>query len=580
MGILVSLLPVLVPLLGAIVLPASRRYRRARPFVILATLVLTLVSLIVAARLPEASTLFVSQPSLVPDVDLRFDYNLATALFSGLALAGVLAWLLVENLSPGTRFGSPALVTLAGLIAFICADNWATLVAGWALADLGLLAWRLESPEPLHRSLAWRAFGLSLFGALAALAGAFIQLAGGSSLRLPDAALAGWSATLIFLAAWVRSGLFPFQTPVAQQFVPQPGSASYAYSARPGRSRGLHASALLGSSADLLRGGQFPGIAFSLLMGVYLLVRSQLAQSGDAQYTELLVILALFGVGATAILAVLQTTDEARLGWACWAAGAPLLLIPFLPVPTVHAPLAIWLGLGIWHLLVIGNGVRLLRVHTVRQPWRQVLWVLAILCAVGFPLTPGFFGRIGLYAAALDGGAWPYLLILPIVLTLALIPFWRAFFTAQGEEERSPTLVEYLGLGLLILPPVVEGIIPFVIISLFGSPVEDASAFAYDALLHAPNLLQPVILVLAVILPLPLAFVLARRFSGWDERLIAPARPALALLDLSLVTQLGIWAMDALSTGLRELSALIEQHPIGWALFAALWIALWLLNLH
>ncbi|MGB8648099.1 MAG: hypothetical protein WCF84_22880 [Anaerolineae bacterium] len=590
MATLLSLLPILIPLLGALFLLPTRGYRRARPLISLAVLLLTLIVLGINTRLPDTSNFLFGQLSLVPDVDLRFDYNSVTLLFSALALVAAVAWLLIENLTTKTRWGAASLVSLAGAIALICADNWSTLIAGWVLADLGLLAWRLEASDAPSGVLAWRAFGISLFGALGVSAGAFFQLAAGASLRIPDATLDGWAATLILFAAWVRSGLFPFQVPMAQRLAQLPGLDSVQTSSQPGRGHGLHPSALIGPGMGKRFGDDLYGIALGVLMGLYLLTRSQLVllgpapsglvPSGNIALSELLVILALFGLGATALLALLQPNRDAQLAWACWAAGAAVWVIPFMPVLNVHSALAVWLALGLWHMVVALLGARLLCAQTLRQPWRQVLWGLAILCAVGFPLTPGFFGRIGLYAVVLNGGGLPYLVLLPITLTFALVPLWRAFFDVRGEQERTPTVVEYIGLALLILPPLIEGIVPFAIMSLFGPGVEDASAFAYDALLHAPNFWQPIILVLAVIFPLPLAFILARYFSRWEGRLVAPARPALAVLDLSLITRLGVRIMDTLMTGVRELSALIEQHPVGWFLFAALWVALWLLNLH
>jgi hypothetical protein len=50
------------------------------------------------------------------------------------------------------------------------------------------------------------------------------------------------------------------------------------------------------------------------------------------------------------------------------------------------------------------------------------------------------------------------------------------------------------------------------------------------------------------------------------------------VLELSWLGRGIVWALDSLGMAARQVTALIEQHPIGWILFAAIWVALWLMN--
>jgi hypothetical protein len=240
--------------------------------------------------------------------------------------------------------------------------------------------------------------------------------------------------------------------------------------------------------------------------------------------------------------------------------------------------LVIWLGLGFWNLAVLMVAARSFRPHTRRQPWLNVLWGAGILSALGLPLTPAFMGRVGFYSAALQANQGFFLILLPVLTTLVLVPLCRAFLDSEAVENRRPTPSEYAGLALLLAPIVIEGVLPFVFVGLLGRAAEDASAFAYDALLHPASAIEPIVIIFAILLPLPIAFWLARSQPRWSVHLRRLAR-LVPWLDTLTIGQAGVSLVDSVALFLRQASALFEQHPIGWVLFAAIWVALWLLNL-
>ncbi len=548
---LYALSPVLVPLAAGLLLFSSqvaRRYRLWQALVLLALLTTLVLVYYNVRELTAPSVLFFS-PAPDENFDLTFRIDPTTAFFSTIVIAAVLARLLIENLREDVRVARGALFAIAGAVAFFSAANWTTLTAAWLLADLGLLLWRLDTPRAPEEeeAIPWRALAVSQVGAIVFLIAGTIALNGGSSLAFDAAALGGLAASLVLLAAWMRSGLYPFH---------------------------------FGLSGDALteHGERLRGFAIPSLLGFYLLVRVLLLIQRAVAYPDVLDALALIGVGATALLVVTEKRTGRELAWATRAVGAPAFLLPFVAVRAAHPAIAVWLGLGLFNFSVLATGATLLRAYTPRQPWTQVLWVSAIFAAAGFPLTPGFLGRIGLYAAALRSGQGLLVLAVAAATTLVLIILWRALLDAHGSELRAPRPLEYLGIALMILPMLAEGLAPFVIAALFGRAVEDASAFAYDAIVNPPNIFLAAMLLAAVLLPVPMAFVLARNWFVLRARLrIVPSGTG-AALELSGVARVAARAGEQVGILVRQAFYLIEQHPIGWLLFAAIWLALLIFN--
>ena len=541
-----TLAPVLILLLGALVLIPGRIYGRFRPFISLAVVLITALFLFLNARQSNPVQLAFPDAAGGVDLDLTFNWSAVGLVLVSVVLLAFVARLFAENLS--APVGPGALVTLAGVVVFLCANNWVTLIAGWVLVDLGLLSSRLgTATDSTPRAAIWRSFGISQLGAVLLLAAGVSLLNDGLSLRLSDTALGAGAATLVIFAAWIRTGFWPFHYAPPEE--PDPPHSWSLYD-----------------------------LAITGLLGLFLLVRGILRLQEDPLYPELIQYLALLGLAAATLLALSEHGEQPRIAWAVRALGAPLFLLTIIAVVS-HVGIVIWLMLDLFNLVNLALAAAVFRPQTVRQPWRQVLWGAVLLCAVGFPLTPGFLGRVGYYAAVIQGGDQMLFAAILGTTTLALIPVWRGFLSAGAGESRNPTPVEYVGLALLLLPVVIEGVLPFRVTALFGREVEDASAFAYDALVHSSSLWQPIILVGATLLPLPLSYFLARAVDPLRVRIGALPQALTTFLDLSFFSDAFAALVDVLGEGVRQLSALIELHPVGWILFAAIWVALWLLNI-
>ncbi len=544
---LLALLPVLVLLLGALALLPARNYPRVRPWVSLVAVLLSLALLLVCARQPDTNPFLLNGAYAQPDLNLRFDYGPIPVLFASIVLTAYLARLLIENLRVASRAGAAALLTLAGAVGFFCADNLTTLAAAWVLADFGLLVWRLASlGDQTGRPEVWRAWGVSTLGAVLLLAAGVLLLNEGSSLVLREWAPGGPAATLILLAAWIRTGIYPFH------YLPPAADEK--------------------GSKDGLR-----ILACTFLFGAYLLVRALSGLQDEPARVELLQLLAVVSIAATGLLALFERETARAIHWSAWATGAMLFLV--LPVGgQVRADLTLWSALALFASVTMADAARALRAQSSRFPWKQVLWLGSILSIAGSPLTVGLLGRVGLLAALAEGGEYALLLLVAAIAFLAPVPLFVEFLQAGKIQERRPTYLEYAAIVLLLGGVVGGGVFPFVFSAWLGPAAQEASALASDALFHAPSPLFPLLLLTLVLLPIPLVFLFALRLGEQRQRFQDPAGPLVPLLDLTWLAR----GMDRLSdsTGalVHRASALIEQYPIGWVLFAAIWLAIWLLS--
>lgn len=548
MANLLALSPLLILLLGAAIVWVYHYVPRIPLLIVIAASLLSLALLFVNARQSNLTPFLFPAFASAPDLDLGLDLSPAGLFFSTIAIVGAASATLLFNWNGLGRSASGLLITLSGVIAFLLAANWTTLAAGWLLADLGLIFWRiLDTPTIERAHLPWRAFALSQLGALIFLAAGIFVSAGGSSLRFANTQITGISADLILLAAWIRSGLYPFQIPI---FAGWNGARSQ----------------------RLLR------TCITILLGGYLIVRMLGLMQGEFRNFSLFYAISLIAVAAAALLVIVEKESGPESVLTVLAFGAPIFVTPFVAVPAQGAAFVLWLTLGAFNLALVVLGTSLVRSNSRRRPLVRILWAAAILTAAGFPLTPGFLGRVGLYAAAFGSGQGLLAVALSAVATLALIPLWRGFLSPLAGQDNKPNVLEYVGIAGLLLPIVAEGAAPFYLTGLFGREVEDASTFAFDALYHSSSPLGPIAVLASVLLPLPIAFFIARGTLSTANRRWEVQASFTRAFDLLGLRRALILGLDSLGVAARQVSALIEQHPIGWILLAAIWVAVWLLN--
>jgi hypothetical protein len=548
MANLLALSPVLILLLGALGVVLFRVHPHIPPVIAPAAVFVSMMLIQANTRQPDLVPYLFPAAASAPDIDLAFSFATGGEFFATLALIAFLSLMILESSEKERQDDVSRLLTLSGVVVFFLAANWTTLAAGWLLADVGMLVWSLSGSIERHvGSAPWRALALSQFGVLLFLGAGVLVLNGGSSLRFESSALSGLPADLVFVSAWMRSGLYPFQT--TRSFV----------------------------SGDT-RHGSLEQAALTFWLGTFLVMRSQMITVGGFAFPSALYSLALVGVGATTFMVLGATGSPGLMRWTTLALSSPILLTPFVASIPERPSIVFWLGVGLFNLAIIYLGLRTVHTNTRRRPLRRIGWGLAILVAAGLPISPAFLGRVGLYASAIRSGEGVFVAGLSAATTLAIVPLCRELFESRFEEGRNPNPLEYLGIAGLILPALAEGVFPLATVSFLGRGVLDASAFAFDSLYQAQNVMEPVLLLGALILPLPLALVIVRAGTSASGRRNFAPQWLLRVLDLSSVGRAMTQVLDFIGLTARQVSALVEQHSIGWILFAALWLAVWLLN--
>lgn len=115
-----------------------------------------------------------------------------------------------------------------------------------------------------------------------------------------------------------------------------------------------------------------------------------------------------------------------------------------------------------------------------RAPLFAGLFTLFLLSMAGIPLTAGFLGKWAVFAAALDAGAWPVVVVAILTSIVAVFFYVRfirlLYFTDPGESSAvvaTPSLLTQGVIAACAVVTVVVGVIPGPVLNLIG----DAGSF-------------------------------------------------------------------------------------------------------
>lgn len=536
MTVFVGLLPALI-LLGAallylIPLPPAWRIRRWIPIV---ACILTVGSLINVAQTPEPLTLLPGDEAL-PALSLTLQWS-GVALAAGIFLLIILTGRFLYGLEtdvPGFVFGS--LTAAAGALLFLAADNFTMVATAWIFVELGLLV--IPADETETYAAAAQAFGWNLTAIVAWLTAALVLSNEGSSLRLSEVTVGGASGFLILIAVWIRSGIYPF-----------------------------HASAPANLDTLSIR------IGLPLLLGGYLMTRFLMQTQAAPAFNDEIEILSLVAVGISVLVVVGQFHGGAALTWMLRGSGAVLLLLPFFVSARLAPVVSIWFALGAFATCHFVEVAIRWRSELPNLRLTLFVWIIALVMVAGLPLGPTFWARVGLLDSAYRQTGIALWLLLVAGMSLLLVPVWREIFASREVAPRAPSLAEYAALACVLLPSLALSVVPSVFIAPLGNTAEARGALAYDALFRPANFATFIFLLAGLFVPLLASFELARR---WDPRRNLLPTPLTNLLDLSGV----VVPLDAIYRFLRALLqqalALLEQPPIAWLIFLAIWVAVWL----
>jgi hypothetical protein len=535
MTALLALLPAVVLLIGALVslLPIPAKVRNLVSF---AAYIVSAASVLIVARLYPDPVTIATPSDVLPMLTLTLGWN-AGAVPLGLFLLAILAarpWIGFETDPPSLTIGT--LVTAAGALVFLAADNWTMVAAAWLGIEFGLLV--VPADENPDRDTAARAFGWNLAALVAWLAAGIILSNEGSTLRLQEVSLQGTAALLVLLALWIRSGLYPFQA------------------AAPANSPSL---------------GVRLGIP--LLVGSYLMTRLLLQSSGPIRYVGVMQILALLAVGISALLVVGQPHGVDSFTWVVRALGAPLLVLPFLIRAELAPALALGLGIGAFAASNLLSVALQWRAQTQRLPLTMLLWIIALVVVSMLPLAPAFWSRVGFLAGAYAEGRLTLWLVLVATLALVLIPLWRELYASRDIAPKVPSRSEYVGLAVLLVPMVAFALSPFLWAAPFGQAMQDSATRAVNAVFRPVNMPTLIFTVAGMIIPLLASWELARR---WDRRANLVPQQVTAVLDLSGFVRALDFVYRLGRAVMLESMALLEQPPVAWLIFLAIWVAVWL----
>ncbi len=540
MTVLLATLPAIFLLGGAFLvlvpLPFLSRFRPAIP---VATYVLAVLAVIALAQTMRGAVSLLEPSAILPNLSLTVQWD-GTALPLCLFLLTLLAaQALLQRTGDNDPFVGGSLVVAGGAVLFLAADNWTTVAAGWLIVEFGLLI--VPPDERADQDAASRAFGWNLTALVAWLSAGVVLSNEASSLRLAEAALQGTAALLVFIAAWIRSGLYPFQSAA-------PTSAAAA---------GVR-------------------LGVPLLLGGYLMSVLLLRMSGEMQARAWMPLLALAALAISALIVVGQPHGPDALVWSMRAFGAPLVVMPFLVTFPLAGAVTLWLALAAYGACALLSIAVQWRAQLPNLPLYTLLWAAELVLVAMLPLTPAFWSRVGLLADSYASGLLPLWIVLTATLTLILIPLWRELFASRDIAPRAPARYESAALGALFLPLVAAALVPFVFTAPFGEVMAAGAEAAYAGIISPVNPATLIFTLAGLVVPLLASFEFARRWTRGAN--LIPLRLA-SVLELTGVAR----SLDLLYRFLRALVqeslAVLEQPPIAWMIFLAIWVAVWLSGL-
>ncbi|MFQ6058781.1 MAG: proton-conducting transporter membrane subunit [Anaerolineae bacterium] len=439
-------------------------------------------------------------------------------------------------------------LTAAGL-SLVLSANLITLCLSWVLLDLGIfLVINLQGGDGPPLPAAIRALATNGVAGMALLAAALMVSQSEASLVLVRGVVPLLALSLLALAALVRMGLYP---------------AHLGLPATEGR---LWANALY---------RLIPASA-----GVYLLVRAYSLARGPLPVEDTLLLLGSLAVVASAILAWGEKRVNGILSWVAinqvsYVVLAMGLGTPQMAIVALLQAVNLVLALGIFFLsqgMAEGAPSRL---HALGV---QALRTVAVASLLGLPLTLGFWVRWGFYRQAVEGGAWPLVLLSAVASALLLPPLMASLRSAPSRPGRL-TETGWAGLGLLALPLVLLGLQPLLLMPLVR-PVGGAASRPYlGQLIPSTYPLLGLEIVAAILLPLLAGYGLYRAWQAFAERGEVLVQAICTALDLAWLYRLLWRGILRLGAALQGLAAFTEgKYALAWVVLLALVVVLLILG--
>jgi hypothetical protein len=504
------------------------------------------------------------QPLTVAGSELIWRMNGWSWLVALLLLLVVAAALLLqaETPAPTNARRTPSMLWLgAAALAFVFSGNVVTLASCWVLLDLALA---LQLGPASHEQTAGRAWSLMSVAGLILLAALLVLGEGGIRVDLASGPFGRPELALLWLAALIRAGVYPFHLWLTQH-------------------------------EHLDRGDCVALHLVVPLTGLWLLARvHQVAGPGWLRRPEWAALgaLALLGSALAA-----WTAEDRALAWRWVAVNRASLVVMAAYMADLAGPPAL-----AWSLITFALGLTLLIAgQTTRERWGWV-WpgILGALAIWGLPGTPGFLARSALVLPVRIQGAVLLFGIVLVAETLLVATLWRlatgnlsfalddqppaldrlTVDPQAGRQLRRPSTVvlswPFVGLAALVVlvavPTLAWGAAPRQVGELLGRPASGLGALPLgQIILEARRSVWGVLLVSGAA-GVALGLLRQRIFAGmrgWQQGIHT-------LVGLEWLYQAVAVGFGVVVSGLGYFAALGEgEGYLGWVLLAGL--ILWVL---
>ncbi len=474
---------------------------------------------------------------LAPSLALRWTFDLISLLPSMVVLIG---WLALALLSDDDIGGSSEFIWLAALLTVVTAGNLLTLISTMLLFDFVTLFYfvRRESATAARRN-----FVTNQLGMLALVLAAVLTSADALDLNAEKLVLGDLAATFAFAGIGVRLNLFPFHLGLPFNFWLKTDRPLW--------------SLLLPGAVNLT-----------------VLARMTAWLPNDFAFEQALGTWLLFGLAFAGIQAWRDDNPEAALVWAwqsilAFAFAAPLFIKNDARAPVLAGFITASVGLVLFE---IARRVR----FSFRVAANKIIWGWGILFFAGIPLTPSFFARARLFADSWNANAVSFVGLVALVMTFALTPLAANYFALARSDERPPTLREGTALGVIAFFALATSFTPFSLLGGLDERIARVAANAYQTFVAGAQTQVSILILVGSLAPVSMAFYLGRQWKNIRARGgVALARMISPLVLTGFVRFMGQIG-ESISNLVRMIYALVEHYPLGWILFAAIGIAMWL----
>ncbi len=534
----ILLVPILFPFVGALTLSFNmpRTSSRARLWLPIIFLALEIIAVLVNIA-PSAHALVLSTWTTASfSIALQID-GVTLLLLLTMFVPLVALWLVAPPVpatadSRRVHYGVLPTLVITGAILVASAGNAITIYFAWAVLDVAIFSWRVA--YDIEKEGALRTFAVSQSAALVLFAGALML----GSERSAD------GAALIALAFWARLALFPFQW-----ILPTHGTDL--------RDLWFARGIPLIAAADLWVRWSTQGIAVSMTL-----------------------------IGTLAAAAIIAASI-----WV-WREEQPnRAVVASVSHAVALVPLAIAFGgdaAPAFALWLTFSAVIAVALFELAQRWRaenrnrypRLIWFAGIISLAGFPLTPAFLGRVGLYISLWGTGQGLLLLLAGLTTALVLAPLWNLGFDLKGAENREPTRAEYTGLIVITLTFVMLSLAPTLIAHTLAPGMGDAAEHAIDRVVRTSDTLGIIVGFTLLILPLIGSYFLRVPSRHFHLRAGSLLLRAARLFDLEWLEHIVKGIGYRMGTFARSTSTIAEENPTVWILLAGLWIAIFISIFH